>query len=339
MTFRSTTYGLAVGAGIIVMLALNLLVGAADIPPREVWRILSTGVASKESWRFIVMENRLPQALTAILAGASLSTSGLLLQTAFRNPLAGPGIFGISNGAGLGVAIVMLAMGSTVTAGAYSLSGFTAILLAAFTGAMTISLIILFFSMRVRNHVMLLIVGIMVGYLASSAITLLNFAATEEGVRSYMVWGMGSFGGVPMRLMPAYAAFTLFALSLSLLMVKPLNALLMGEQYAENLGVRTRSLRNRLLVVTGLLTGVTTAFCGPIAFIGLAVPHMSRLLLGTDNHRSLLPLTMLMGSLVALFCNLICFLPGAHGIIPLNAITPVVGAPIIIYVIARGYHS
>lgn len=180
---------------------------------------------------------------------------------------------------------------------------------------------------------MLLIAGIMIGYMASSVIALLNFFATAEGVQSYMIWGMGNFGGVSLQQMPAFAATTLLGLFASLLLIKPLNALLLGEHYAENLGVNIRRVRNWLLIVTGLLTAVTTAFCGPVAFIGLAVPHMARLLLGTSNHNSLLPVTILSGGAVALICNLICVLPGESGIIPLNAVTPIIGAPVIIYVI------
>ena len=200
---------------------------------------------------------------------------------------------------------------------------------------MVVTAIIFFFSTIVRNHVMLLIIGIMIGYLASSAISLLNFFATEEGVKSFMVWGMGNFGGVSMRQLPVFAIVTILGLVLALMLSKPLNALLLGERYAENLGINTRRTRNILLLATGLLTAITTAFCGPIAFIGLAVPHIARLLLCTDNHRLLLPATMRTGAVVALLCNALCYLPGEHGIIPLNAITPLVGAPVIIYVILK----
>ena len=182
---------------------------------------------------------------------------------------------------------------------------------------------------------MLLIIGIMIGYISSSAISLLNFFATDEGVQSYMMWGLGNFGGVTMRQMPAFAGITLLGLFLSLLLIKPLNALLLGEQYAENLGINTQRVRNYLLFITGLLAAVTTAFCGPVAFIGLAVPHIARLMLGTDNHQLLMPATILTGAAIALLCNIVCVLPGDDGIIPLNAVTPVMGAPVIIYVIAK----
>ena len=175
----------------------------------------------------------------------------------------------------------------------------------------------------------------MIGYISNSAISLLNFFATDEGVKSYMVWGMGSFGGVSMKMLPTFSCITLLCLVGSLMLIKPLNALLLGDRYAENLGINLLRVRNWLLVVTGLLTAVVTAFCGPVAFIGLAVPHIARLLLQTDNHRSLLPATILMGSVVALVCNLLCVLPGESGVIPLNAVTPLIGAPVIIYVIAK----
>ena len=320
---------------IVVLFALNLLMGSIKIPAADVVNILLGDESAKASWQYIILESRLPQAITAMLCGGALAVSGQMLQTAFRNPLAGPSIFGINSGAGLGVALVMLLLGGSISAGSVSVSGFVAILLAAFVGAMTVMAIIFFFSSVVRNNVMLLIIGIMIGYLSNSAISLLNFFATDEGVKSYMVWGMGSFGGVSMKTMPVFASVTIAGLVGSMLLIKPLNALMLGDQYAENLGVNIVRTRNWLLIVTGILTAITTAFCGPVAFIGLAVPHIARLLLTTDNHRVLLPATMLCGAVVALVCNMICFLPGESGVIPLNAVTPIMGAPVIIYVILR----
>jgi len=320
---------------IVVLFILNLMMGSVSIPVEDTIRILMGEGSVKPSWQYIILESRMPQALTAILCGGALAASGLMLQTAFRNPLAGPSIFGINSGAGLGVALVMLFLGGSISAGSVSLSGFVAVLTAAFAGAMAVMTLIFFFSTIVRNHVMLLIIGIMIGYISNSAISLLNFFATDEGVRSYMVWGMGSFGGVSMRMMPVFASITLLGLVGCLLLIKPLNALMLGDRYAENLGVNIIRTRNWLLIVTGILTAVTTAFCGPIAFIGLAVPHITRLLLTTDNHRSLLPATILMGAVIALLCNLITVLPGETGVIPLNAVTPLIGAPVIIYVIIK----
>ena len=332
---RGILYCIGLSTLIVVLFALNLLLGSVSIPAGDVLRILLGDDSLKPSWQFIILESRLPQAFTATLCGASLAVSGLLLQTAFRNPLAGPSIFGINSGAGLGVALVMLLLGGGLSVGSLQLSGFAAILVAAFIGAMAVMALIFFFSTLVRNNVMLLIIGIMIGYISNSAISLLNFFATDEGVKSYMVWGMGSFGGVSMANMPIFICVTLIGLIGALLLIKPLNALMLGDRYAENLGVSILRVRNRLLIVTGLLTAITTAFCGPVAFIGLAVPHIARLLLTTDNHRQLLPATMLCGAVVALICNLICFLPGESGVIPLNAVTPLIGAPVIIYVIAR----
>lgn len=332
---KGSVYCLGLGLVVMVLFALNLLLGSVSIPAGDVISILLGDETAKASWQFIILESRLPQAITATLCGAALAVSGLMLQTAFRNPLAGPSVFGVNSGAGLGVALVMLFLGGGLSVGSVSITGFAAILLAAFVGAMTVMTIIFFFSTLVRNSVMLLIIGIMIGYISNSAISLLNFFATDEGVKSYMVWGMGSFGGVSMANMPVFAIVTLAGLLGALLLIKPLNALMLGDRYAENLGVNILRVRNWLLIVTGLLTAITTAFCGPVAFIGLAVPHIARLLLTTDNHRQLLPATLLCGSVVALVCNLICYLPGESGVIPLNAVTPLIGAPVIIYVIAR----
>ena len=322
-------------AGIIMLFAMSLIVGSVRIPLADVCDILFDKFDGKESWKYIIMENRLPQALTAMLCGASLAVCGLMLQTAFRNPLAGPDVFGISSGAGLGVAIVMLFLGGSVSTTMFTVSGFLAILTSAFIGAIVVTMIILFLSTMVRNSVLLLIVGLMVGYVSSSAVALLNFFASEEGVKSYMVWGMGNFGGVSMNHMLLFALLCLVGIIASIFLIKPLNIMLLGTQYAESLGINIRQIRNLLLVTVGLLTAVTTAFCGPVSFIGLAIPHISRLLFRTDNHQILLPGTVLTGAVIALFCNLICYLPGELGIIPLNAVTPLIGAPVIIYVIIK----
>ncbi len=324
---------------IIALFVINIIYGAVKIPINSVIDIFSGNDEVNESWKYIILQTRLPQALTAILCGGALAVSGLLLQTAFCNPLAGPSIFGINSGASLGVAFVMLLFGGSITAGAVSVTGFLAVLIAAFVGAVAVMAVLLFFSNLVNNNVMLLITGIMIGYISSSAISLLNFFATEEGVHSYMIWGLGNFGGVSMAQMPLFAAVTIVGLICALLLIKPLNAVLLGEQYAENLGINTIKLRNCLLLVTGLLTAVTTAYCGPIAFIGLAVPHIARMLLKTDNHRYLIPGTILSGAAISLLCNIICVLPGDNGIIPLNAVTPIMGAPVIIYVIIKGRHQ
>lgn len=332
---RALLIYIGIAVSILLLFGLNLTTGSVQIPFTDVLDILCGRFAGKESWQYIILENRLPQALTALLCGASLSVCGLMLQTAFRNPLAGPDVFGISSGAGLGVALVMLLLGGTVSTSLFTVSGFLAILTAAFLGAITVTALILFLSTLVRNSVLLLIVGIMVGYVSSSAVSLLNFFASEEGVKSYMVWGMGNFGGVSMSHIPLFSLLCIVGIMGASLLVKPLNILLLGPQYAESLGISTRRLRNLLLLIVGLLTAITTAFCGPISFIGLAIPHIARLLFRTDNHQVLLPGTILTGAAIALFCNFICFLPGEMGVIPLNAVTPLIGAPVIIYVIIQ----
>lgn len=334
MTKNNTiVLSLALSFCICLLLMLNLLVGSVSIPTQDVLAILSGQDVGKPSWQFIILQSRLPQALTALLCGAALSTSGLLLQTSFQNPLAGPSIFGINSGAALGVALVMLLLGGSVSTALFSVGGAWAVLLAAFVGAMVVTGIIFMFAQWVKSSVMLLIIGMMIGYLASSAIALLNFFATQEGVKSFTMWGMGNFGGVSLSQLPMFTGAIVIGLVGSVLLIKPLNALLLGETYARNLGVNVRTMRSWLLVITGWLTAVTTAYCGPVAFIGLAVPHLARLVIGTDNHLQLLPITMAMGALIALLCQLVCVLPGSQGILPLNAVTPLIGAPVIIYII------
>lgn len=316
---------------VVAFFVLSLIHGSVDIPCRDVWAVLIGDKPEIESWRYIIMDSRLPQALTALLAGGALSVSGLLLQTAFRNPLAAPDIFGVTSGASLAVALLTLspafAVGTTL--------GYLSSVVVAFVGAIAVTAVIVFFSRLVRSSVILIIIGIMTGYLCSSVITILNFLATEEGVKSFSVWGMGNFGNVSMAQMPLFASITILATASTFLLVKPLNALLLGPHYAENLGFNVRRIRNLLLLVTGLLTAVITAFCGPISFLALAVPHIARLILRTQNHRHLLPITILTGSAIALLCNVLTSLPGENGILPLNAITPMVGAPVIIYVLLR----
>lgn len=320
-----------------VLFAANLFLGSAKIPFRSVLSILVGEGTEKDTWMYIILQTRLPQAVTAMFAGAALAVAGLMLQTVFANPLAGPSILGIDSGASLGVALVMLLYGGTVggVVVGLSFSGYMAVIFGAFTGAITILGIIIFFSTLIRSNVMLLIIGIMIGYITSSAISLLNFFSTAEGVFSYTMWGMGDFSGVSTEQLPYFCGILAFGLLLALLLIKPLNALLLGERYAENLGVNVKRVRILLLISTGILTAVTTAFCGPVAFIGLAVPHIARLMLGSSNHKLLMPVTLLCGAVIALLCNLLSVLPGSAGVIPLNAITPVLGAPVIIYVIVN----
>ena len=324
----------ALGLSLLILFAVSLAYGAVSIPFDQLLQILTGHEVERPAWQSIVLQSRLPQAITAVLAGAALAVSGLLLQTLFRNPLAGPSILGISDGANLGVAAVLLYFGGSLSQVTdWPISGYAAIILAAFVGASLILSLIIYFSAKVKNNVMLLIIGIMIGYLTSSLISILNYYASTDKVHAFVMWGLGNFSGVSLEQLPFFSICTISGLLLSLLLVKPLNALLLGERYAANLGIRVKRARLFILICTGLLTATTTAFCGPVSFIGLAVPHMARLLLGSSNHTLLVPVTMLTGACVALLCNILMVIPGSNQILPLNAVTPMLGAPVIIYVI------
>ena len=319
---------------LVVLAAACLIFGSVDIDVASVVRIAIGQDSDNEAWNIIVRQTRIPMVITAALAGSALAIAGLLLQTTFNNPLAGPSILGVSTGAGLGVAVVMLAMGGSIgkMLGDVEVGGYVATLGGAFLGAAAVMALLIVFSSIVKSNTMLLIIGMLVSYLGSSVVQLLNSIASEESIHSYVTWGFGTFSGVTTAQLPLYVALIVFGLLCSVLMVKPLNALLLGTRYAENLGVNTRHTRIALLMVTGLLTAVVTAYCGPIGFLGLVVPHISRLMLSTSNHSRLLPVTILAGADMALLCTLVS-VGGDHGVIPINAITPVIGVPIIIYII------
>ena len=323
-------------AATLLLIAGNLFFGAIHIPPADVVTAL-TGDAGDGPIRFIVLESRLPQALTALLAGAALASSGLMLQTVFRNPLEGPSILGITSGASLGVALVLLMFGGVISVGFESLGGGVAVTAGALAGSFAVMLLLIALSARIRNNLTLLITGMMAGYLTSSLVTLLSSISTAQSIRSYVVWGMGTFSGVSMSQMPWFALLVSVGLLMSMLLAKPLNLLLLGDSYAANLGVDVRRVRHILLLATGLLSAVVTACCGPIGFIGLAMPHIARMLFRTDNHLVLMPATMLCGAILALLCNLLSVLPDGN-VIPVNALTPIAGVPVVIYVIlkARG---
>lgn len=319
----------------VLVFILNLIIGSVSIPVNDVLKILAGSSSEKTTWSYIVLDSRLPQALTALVCGGNLAICGLVLQVVFHNPLADSTILGMSSGAGLGVAFVVLLAGGSLTTTFLGLSGFILILFAAFAGAMIVAMIIVFLSSIVKTNVMLLILGIMIGYLASSAITLLSFLSPDSGVKSFSLWGMGSFSGVSGFILWIFFSITLFSATLLFCMTKHLNAMLMGDEYAYNLGINVRMSRNILLVVVGLMTSVATACCGPIAFIGLAVPHICRMIVSSDNNARLLPPVFVMGMLIALTCNLVCVLPGDNGVIPINAVTPLMGAPVIVYVLLK----
>ena len=321
---------------IAVLLVLNLLLGTVRIPVSEVVTILLGGDAAEVPTN-IVLQSRLPQALTAIVAGAGLAVSGLQMQTVFRNPLAGPSVLGISNGSALGVAFVVLLSGRL---GGVALSrlgylGDAAMSIAAIVGALAVLLLILWISQKVRGNVTLLIIGVMIGYLANAIIGVLKFFSAEEDVKAFVVWGLGSFARVSGDQMLLFVTLMAILLPLSMLLVKTMNLLLLGDAYARNLGLNIQRSRLLVIVCSGVLVAIVTAYCGPIMFIGLAVPHLARALYRTSDHRILMPGTMLAGGVLALVCNLLARLPGFEGALPVNSVTALVGAPVIAMVLFR----
>jgi len=327
------------GIAVVVVLFFftNLFSGTVSIPASAVIDSLLGKAIEKSVWTNIVLQSRLPRAITALLAGSALAGCGLMLQTLFRNPLAGPSILGISDGANLGVALIMLSSGGIIAGS--ERSPHLTVILSAFLGASLVLLLLLYFSSKVKSNILVLIFGIMISYLASSGISVLNSYASADNVRSYVLWGMGSFSGVPMSRIPYFSAGILLGLLFTVMLIKPLNALLLGENYATNLGIRVGRTRTAILLTTGFLTALVTAFCGPVTFIGLVVPHIARMFIRTSNQKSLLPATLLMGGVVALLCNLLTAVPFGKGVLPLNAVTPLIGAPMVIYVILKSRKS
>lgn len=318
--------------------ALSLMLGSVNIPPQQVVQILLGGAPAKASWADILFKFRLPKAVTAILVGAALSTAGLQMQTLFRNPLADPFILGVSSGASLGVALVILGIGAgsalTFTAG-LSLFGDLTLAIAASLGAGLVLGAVLLVARRMQNTLTLLVVGLMFGYLASAVVTLLIYFSQPERVQLFSLWSSGSFGGVTWSQMRVFAPAAILGLLLGLAMMKPLNALLLGDDYARSLGLNVRRARFWIILSASLLAGVSTAFCGPIWFIGVAVPHVARSLLRTADHRALLPASMLMGAFFALVADVIAQAPGSQHVLPLNVIMSLFGVPIILWIILR----
>lgn len=319
----------------IIMFILNLFVGSVQIPLEELLAVLSGKEGGTSS--VIVREYRLPQAITALLAGAALSVSGLLMQTLFRNPLADPSMLGISSGSSLGVALVILFSG-LIGSNALSSMGLLSnigITLAAFIGAFSVLTLILGFSSRLKNMTTLIIVGLMISYIAGSLTDMMKYFSMKEDVHAFVIWGMGSFSSVGSSKLLFFSITIAIGLISSIFLVKNLNIMILGEHYAENLGINTKRNNFVVIVISGYLTAVVTAFCGPIAFLGLAIPHLARFIFRTSDHRMLLPAVILIGMVMSLFCNLIARLPGFEGNLPINAVTALIGAPIVIWVILK----
>ena len=336
MSRPTLSWMIALTTMIVVLFIVNLLIGSVKIPVADICRILA-GSHDNEIWQNIIMKSRVPQALTAVMAGAGLAVSGLQMQTVFRNPLAGPSVLGISNGASLGVAFVVLLSGNL---GGVALSqlgylGDAAMSVAAIIGSLAVMALIVYVSQHVKGNVTLLIIGVMIGYLATAIIGVLKFFSPEEDVKAFVVWGLGSFSRVSGDEMVLFVVLMAILIPLSCLLVKTMNLLLLGDSYARNLGLNIR--RARLLVIgsSGILVAIVTAYCGPIMFIGLAVPHLCRAIFRTSDHRVLMPGTALTGAALALVCNLIARMPGFEGALPVNSVTALVGAPVIASVLFR----
>lgn len=327
---RTTLLFIIISLLSVALFATGLLLGSVEIPAKDVVASI-TGHHTSEVTRIIILENRLPALLTAALAGVNLSIAGLMMQRAFANPLAGPGIMGVSTGASLGVAIVVLAAPVFLISG-----GSTAQVIAAFIGAMGVMGILISCSAAFRSPTILLIIGVLIGYLASSAISLLNFFAPSESIQKYVFWGLGSFTATSLSDLAFFGPLSAILWLAGVLFIKGLNALLLGERYAENLGINTRRLRTCLLTLAGALTAVTTAWCGPIGFIGLAVPHFARLIFRRELHSVLYFATALCGLFTGLLCQVLSTAPAlTRGVIPVNALTPLVGIPVILYLLVR----
>jgi iron complex transport system permease protein len=323
-------------AALIIIFLLSLAVGSVKIPFGDILTILSGGEPAKATWTDIVLKFRLPKALTAVLAGAALSISGLQMQTLFRNPLAGPFVLGINAGASLGVALVVLAAGTTgsVLLAGLGLLGDFSIVVAASLGSALILFLVMAISRRVETMT-LLILGLLFGYAASAIVSILLYFSIAERIQAYIAWTFGSFGGVTWSQMKILAPAILIGCLIAWFSAKPLNALLLGETYAQSLGLPVKRARFWILTSASILAGAITAFAGPIGFIGVAVPHLCRGLFNTSDHRVLVPGSIMLGSVVALVADFIAQLPGSQTILPLNAVTAVIGAPVVAWVILR----
>lgn len=320
---------------LIVFFVLNISLGSVSIPFEDILKSLSGGIASKESWQTIILNFRLPKAITAILVGSGLSICGLLMQTLFRNPLAGPFVLGISSGASLGVALLIL--GSSIFGGVFLSIAFSnwALAIAASLGAFLVLSSVIIAANRVRNTMSILIIGLMFGSLTSAVISVLAYFSEAEQIQQYMFWSFGSLGNLTWSELSVFGIIYILGLFGTFSVIKPLNSFLLGENYAKSLGINIKKSRNIILLITSLLTGVITAFSGPIAFVGLAVPHIAKMLFSTSNHKILLPASAIIGAIVLLICDVIAQLPTSEFTLPINAITSLFGAPVVIWLLIR----
>ncbi len=314
---------------------LNISLGSVSIPFSEITNALLGADLSQETWKHILFNYRIPKSITAIVAGSGLSLAGLLMQTLFRNPMAGPSVLGITSGAGLGVALLVMGTGLF---GGFAIDGLNlniGIIIAAILGAFLVLLGILLLSYSIKNTLSILIIGLMLGALTTSIVSIMAYFSKAEELQQYMFWGFGSLGHLTKNELLLLSIIVVLGMASIIPFLKPLNALLLGENYAQNMGVNLKHLKNYILIITGIITGVITAFVGPIAFIGLAVPHIARLVFNTSNHKILVPTVVILGAIVLLICDSIAQLPLSEKVIPINAVTSLFGAPLVIWLLIR----
>ena len=320
---------------LVVLFFMNISLGSVSIPLHEIFNFLTGNSTSKESWDIILFNFRIPKAITAILVGSGLSISGLLMQTLFRNPLAGPFVLGISSGASLGVALLIL--GSSVFGGFFLTSSVSnwSLPIASSLGAFLVLSAVIIAANKVRNTMSILIIGLMFGSLTSAVISVLAYFSEAAQIQQYLFWSFGSLGNLSWNEISVFLFIYIFGLAATLTIIKPLNSLLLGENYAKSLGINIKTSRIIILLITSLLTGVITAFSGPIAFVGLAVPHIARMFFTTSNHKVLIPATAIIGAIILLICDAIAQLPTSEFTLPINAITSLFGAPVVIWLLMR----
>lgn len=322
----------------VLLFILDLGLGSVHIPPMDVFKILTGFTHENELWAKIIFMIRMPKAVSAILAGTALAVAGLQMQTLFHNPLAGPSVLGITAGASLGVAVIMLTSGGAASIYAIrqlGIGGSWMIVIASVLGAAIVMAFILLLSIRLKDNISLLIIGIMVGNITISVVSIWQYFSEPEQIQDYLMWTFGSLGGVTTGQLNIFSIVVVAGLLLTFLNSKALNTLLLGENYARSLGLNVFQTRTVIIITTSLLAGAVTGFCGPIAFVGIAVPHLSRALLGTSDHRVLIPATLVLGAALMLFCDIIAQMPGSKITLPINAITALLGSPVVVWVIMK----
>lgn len=326
---------MALALCLVACFLLNISLGSVHIPVEDIASSLSGGQASKNSWEIIIWNYRLPKALTAILVGMGLSISGLLMQTLFRNPLAGPDVLGLSSGASMGVAIVILGAGFLPAfLSDFFLSAY-GVVLASCIGSLVVLAAVLVVSEKLRNTMAILIVGLMFGSFTNAIIGVLSYFSTAEELQKFTFWSLGSLGNQPWSNILVLSVCCCIGLLVSALCIKPLNALLLGERYAKSLGINFKKTRFAIIIATCILAGSITAFAGPIAFIGLSVPHISKMIFQTSSHYILFWGTLLLGAIILLLCDTVSQMPGQDFTLPINAITSIIGAPIVVWLLVR----